>query len=84
MTILGSASSLSVPDWSPLGEGVAKGAGRYVFEKTEDGADMNFTRFGASYVIRISCEDVADKRCNAEQYLRSIAEALVTVGGKEP
>lgn len=84
MTILGAASSLSLPDQSPLGLSVEKSAGQYLFEKTEDGADMNFTRFGASYVIRISCEDLEDKRCNAEDYLRTVADSLVAVGGRKP
>lgn len=84
MTILGSASSLLLPEENPLGLSLKKEEDQYIFEKTEDGADMNFTRFGASYVIRISCGETTDKRCNADEYLRSVADALVTVGGKMP
>lgn len=79
LTIAGSGTAIVSP---------ASGAPPFVsiddaFERTEDGADLSISRFGASYVLRISCAAPADSRCTKSDFLRSVAASLVPIGGKK-
>ena len=52
------------------------------FESIGDGADYSFTRFGAAYTLRITCDEpLKDKRCTDPQYLTEAARALLLVAG---
>ena len=77
--LFGSATHLVAP--SDLKLEHAGGA----FESIGDGADYSFTRFGAAYTLRLSCDEpMKDKRCTDPQYLTDAARALLLVAGEKP
>ncbi|PLY42162.1 hypothetical protein CSZ94_11720 [Janthinobacterium sp. ROICE36] len=77
--LFGSATHLLAP--SDLKLEHAGGA----FESIGDGADYSFTRFGAAYTLRMSCDEpLKDKRCTDPQYLTDAARALLLVAGEKP
>lgn len=59
---------------TPVGE-------RYTFARSDDGADLDFSRFGAHYTLRLSCERSDDSRCTSETFLQSLADSLIVAGG---
>lgn len=66
---------------APAGLALARPAG--AFESIGDGADYSFTRFGAAYTLRITCDEpLKDKRCTDPQYLTDAANALLIAGGQ--
>lgn len=77
LSILGSSSSIVAPAGLTFEhEGTA-------FESIGDGADYSFTRFGASYTLRLTCDDpLKDTRCTDPKYLAGVADTLMVVGGK--
>lgn len=85
LAIMGSATALPIAPES----GLARQAETYEapssgqFEITEDGADLNLRKYGAAYVLRISCESARDQRCKTPNFLLSIASSLVVVGGRQ-
>jgi len=79
LSILGSATALSAPE-SPLAK--RQSAQGYVFEKSEDGADLSFSRYGATYTLRLSCHNPASARCTDPAFLTQVANDLVVVGGR--
>lgn len=67
---------------APAGLTLARAAA--AFESIGDGADYSFTRFGAAYTLRITCDEpLKDKRCTDPQYLTDAANALLIAGGQE-
>lgn len=78
LTIMGSSSHIVAPAGLKLEH--TTGA----FESIGDGADYSFTRFGAAYTLRITCDEpLKDKRCTDPQYLTDAAKALQMVGGAQ-
>lgn len=76
LTVMGSASNIVAPAGLKLEH--ATGA----FESIGDGADYSFTRYGAAYTLRITCDEpLKDKRCTDPQYLTDAAKSLQLVGG---
>lgn len=80
VAILGSATVLVHPDL-PSAHNAAAGFSPE-FEITEDGADLNFNRFGANYILRISCRRADDERCTKPDFLNSLKESLIVIGGQ--
>ena len=77
LSLFGAASRIIAPAGLKLEH--APGA----FESIGDGADYSFTRFGAAYTLRITCDEpLKDKRCTEPQYLTDAASALVMGGGR--
>lgn len=77
LSILGTSSKIVAPAGLKLER--APGA----FESLGDGADYSFTRFGAAYTLRITCDEpLKDKRCTDPQYLTEAANALLVAGGR--
>lgn len=56
--------------------------GTYQFQPSEDGADLSLSRFGASYTLRLSCQEPEDERCTKPAFLQGVAASLVPIGGK--
>ena len=82
LSVLGSATHLpSLDNSNKTVSPPKKSDAPYDFEITEDGADLSFQRFGASYLIRISCRYSNDVRCSDQKFLTSAAEALIVAGG---
>ncbi len=81
LSILGSATSLVAPKYASAFEKAPDTSSE--FEITEDGADLNFTRFGASYVLRISCQRPDDERCTSKEFLGKVRDSLIVVGGNQ-
>jgi hypothetical protein len=77
LTIVGSSSTIVAPSGLIFEhEGTA-------FESIGDGADYSFTRFGAAYTLRLTCDEpLKDTRCTDPQYLSNAADTLIVVGGK--
>lgn len=77
LSILGSSSKIIAPKGLKFEhDGVA-------FESIGDGADYSFTRYGASYTLRLTCDEpLKDKRCTDPQYLTDAAKTLIVVGGR--
>lgn len=82
LVVLGAASALVVAEDAPIAGLLAGDAPAYVFESYEYGADLSFLRYGASYVLRLACDELDDARCRKDEFLRKIAENLVAVGGR--
>lgn len=77
LTLLGSSSAIIAPkDVTFAHEGTT-------FESLGDGADYSFMRFGASYTLRLTCDEpLKDPRCTKGDYLGGLAGSLIVVGGK--
>ncbi|MEH6418414.1 hypothetical protein [Pseudomonas sp. CGJS7] len=84
LVVLGSASALALPPDSAMAKLLAESGPppQYQFEAYEYGADLSFIRYGASYVLRVACEQAEDPRCDRDEFLRKVAESLIAVGGK--
>ena len=84
LSVLGTAFALETPPGTPLeARGRAlEASSAYTFTRSEDGADLDFERFGASYTLRLSCEQQTDRRCATDAFLRSLAESLIVAGGR--
>ena len=54
--------------------------GHRVFDRSDDGSDLSFQKYGASYVLRLSCAKPEDERCAKERFLNTIADSLLVVG----
>lgn len=86
LSILGSATALELP--SDVKSDLARNAqDEYVFtgvmdEEEDDVANLSFSRYGVSYVLRLACERSKDQRCREPGFLRSIAAGLANVGGR--
>ena len=87
LSILGSANALPTPPSAAAGLPPSAGDG-YVFhgidddQEQDDVADLSFSRYGASYVLRLACERADDDRCRKPGFLRSVAGGLANVGGR--
>lgn len=54
----------------------------YVYQRTEYGCELSFTRYNVSYNISVECrEPKSDPRCTGKDYVMQLAEALTYVGG---
>jgi hypothetical protein len=42
---------------------------------------LTWEQYGASYLLKLSCDDSVTDKCEDDSYLRSLAESLVFVGG---
>lgn len=77
LSILGSSSTIIAPKGLNLEHEPS------AFESIGDGADYSFTRYGAFYTLRLTCDDpIKDKRCTDPQYLTNAANTLIVVGGR--
>lgn len=83
ISLTGTASAATVPADSTLSASVKQSPAGSVFELTEDGADLSFQRYGAGYVLRISCEKGDDERCQKDAFLKKLEQSLILVGGKK-
>lgn len=81
IVILGSATNLVAPEALAVREHIDSNLRD--FEVTEDGADLNFMRFGANYILRISCERPEDERCTKRDFLSKLKRSLIVVGGEQ-
>jgi hypothetical protein len=83
LSIMGSASALAISPDSTIAPtlGLDTAPDEPLFEPSDDGADLSFSRYGASYVLRISCANADDPRCTRDTFLRSIANSLIVIGG---
>lgn len=83
ISLTGTASASLPPASSSVGKSITSGTPKPTFEVTEDGADLTFQRYGAGYVLRISCAKEEDERCLKEDFLRGLERELIMVGGKK-
>ncbi|HEV7877075.1 hypothetical protein [Bradyrhizobium sp.] len=83
LSVLGTARALVPPSPERFASAAASSDGR-VFEQGEDGADLSFIKYGASYILRLSCAKLDDERCIKDSFLNSVADSLVPVGGSKP
>lgn len=83
LSIVGSNSMISIPNKSMGTKAANVATPSTIFDRTEDGADLSFNRYGASYTLRISCAKPSDPRCTAEAFLKGIADQVVPVGGRK-
>ena len=85
VSVLGSVSALNAPAESTFAIVLAnrQSESPAVFETTEDGADLSLQRYGAAYILRISCTRAADERCQWRAFLDSVAKTLIMVGGSQ-
>ncbi len=81
LSILGAATGIRVQ--SPRGQTPSNETGPS-FETTDDGADYSFMRFGASYTLRLTCDNLADARCRKPEFLTKIANELALVNSRAP
>jgi len=81
LSILGTSVFLTRPDDQTYAQSPS-GSNR-VFDRSEDGSDLTFIKYGASYVLRLSCAKREDERCNKDTFLNTVADNLLVVGGKK-
>jgi hypothetical protein len=82
LSILGTSAALIPPSPETFERAVTSGSGR-VFDRGEDGADLSFSKYGASYVLRLSCAKLDDDRCTKDSFLNSVADSLLVLGGSK-
>jgi hypothetical protein len=81
LSILGTSVYLVRPDDQIFGQ--SGGQANRAFERSDDGSDLSFRKYGASYVLRISCAKIDDERCAKDDFLNKIADGLLVVGGQK-
>ncbi len=81
LSILGTSVYLQRSDGQLFAQ--ASTPGTRQFDSSEDGSDLSFTKYGASYVLRLSCANPSDERCTSERFLNSIANSLIVIGGRQ-
>jgi hypothetical protein len=81
LSILGTSVFLSRPDDKALAQS-GQGPNR-IFDRSEDGTDLSFLKYGAAYVLRLSCTKPDDERCTKDTFLNKVADSLLVVGGKK-
>lgn len=86
LSILGSATALDLPSGARSNR-TESAYDEYIFtgvqdEEEDDVANLSFSRYGASYVLRLACERPEDQRCREPGFLRSVAAGLANVGGR--
>jgi hypothetical protein len=79
LSILGTSVFLTRPDDQALAQGPS-GTNR-IFDRSADGSDLTFLKYGASYVLRLSCAKREDERCSKDAFLNAVADNLLVVGG---
>jgi len=82
LSVMGTASAL-VPPRPEEFTALANRADARTFEQGEDGADLSFVRYGAAYVLRLSCARLDDARCTNDAFLNAVADSLLPIGGRE-
>jgi hypothetical protein len=80
LSILGTSVFFIRPDDQTYAQSASGGR---VFDRSEDGSDLSFQKYGASYVLRILCANLSDERCVKESFLNMIADNLLVIGGKK-
>lgn len=84
LTVLGSRSAIELDEQSTfVGNLEAENNVPYTIDYFEDGIDLNFSRFGATYTLRLTCAKASDKRCTEKDFIEKAYESLITVGGAE-
>lgn len=54
----------------------------FVYQRTEYGCELSFTRYNVSYNISVECRKPdTDPRCTGKDYIKGLAQSLVYVGG---
>lgn len=53
------------------------------FEPADDGMDLNFCKYNAAYVLRLTCDDIEDSRCRKEDFLNRVKQGLLVAGGEK-
>ena len=83
LSVLGSNLALVMPEPKVRSTGtLPETANPRHFEMGEDGSDLSFVKYGASYTLRITCTLLTDSRCTQPAFLNSVADTLVPVGGQ--
>jgi hypothetical protein len=82
LSVSGSSSSLSPGREDPLSRLTTAGSDGYQFFATDEGADLAFSRYGANYLLRLTCDHASDVRCQKEDFLTNVAKGLAVSGGK--
>lgn len=81
--VIGSRIVHEVPGQSPASTTLtAPRPTQYTITKTESGYTLGLARFGIPYTISVECERQQDVRCAGDQYIRSLAEGMVYIGGE--
>jgi hypothetical protein len=82
VSVFGTRFAAEVADPTPeLARMVGGASDDLQVDLTEEGVDVSLERFGASYVIRVSCDDPDEPRCAGEGFGRELAASLVMIGG---
>jgi hypothetical protein len=84
LTILGSRSAITLDEQLAIDQKLEVDSSLpYTIDFLEDGIDLNFSKFGASYTLRITCSTPSDKRCTDKKFIVDSYDSLITVGGSE-
>lgn len=82
LTVLGSRSAIVIDEHSAIyGKFKVDGKSSYTIDFFEDGIDLNFSKFGAAYTLRITCSTASDKRCTDTKFIVEAYQSLIAVGG---
>ncbi|MEL6652960.1 MAG: hypothetical protein AAFQ87_19330 [Bacteroidota bacterium] len=54
-----------------------------IIDFSEDGIEGSFFRYGASYNVRISCDNLEDDRCTDDKFISEVISGLEVLGGRE-
>lgn len=79
LSVLGTSVFLVRPDDQASSQSATSNARN--FDRSDDGSDLSFLKYGASYVLRLSCSNADDERCSKDVFLNSVADSLVVIGG---
>jgi hypothetical protein len=87
LTVMGTTRALEITESDPAAPlvNIDRATGKCDFQVSNEGdelsADCGFSRFGAEYTIRIVCQIPDDPRCTSDEFLNSVRESLIAVGG---
>ena len=82
LTVLGSHSAIEIDDESAINNDLGVNSNLpYTIDFFEDGIDLNFSKFGAGYTLRITCAKPSDDRCTDKKFIVNAYESLINVGG---
>lgn len=82
IAILGTRHVVIPPRESSAGLASAAPGADFILMEKEGAIDLSFSRFGAAYTISVECYRLSDSRCAKEDFIRSLAEGMVFVGGR--
>ena len=85
VSVVGSRIASDLPEQSAMSKSYAAPPpdGKYTVTRTETGFLLGLVRYGIPYTITIECSRRGDARCATDRFIRSLADSMTYVGGRQ-